>query len=86
LVPLSIEAPPLSYASVVSGISSTASRCNRLDWYNHDPSSTASFNNIPRRQLQTKIKNKDCASAAVGIGNGVRLNNMFGVASCIQSV
>jgi len=50
------ETPPIPNASVVSGISSTASRCNRLDWYHHAPSSTASFNNIPRRQLQIKQK------------------------------
>jgi len=75
---------PLPDASVMSDISSTVSRCNRLDWYHQAPSSTASFNNIPKRQLQTKIKSKECG--AVGIGNGIHLNNMFGIASYIQSV
>jgi hypothetical protein len=31
-----------------------------------------------------KLKKRECA--AFGIGNGVYLNNMLGVASCIQSV
>jgi len=53
------ETPPLPNASVASGISSTASRCNRLVWYHHAPSPAASFKNIARRQLQTKIKNKE---------------------------
>jgi hypothetical protein len=68
----------------MSDISSTVSRCNRLDWHHHAASPTASFNNIPKRQLQNKIKSNECA--VVGIGNGVHLNNVFGVASCIQSV
>ena len=83
-VKMAFETPPLPNASVMSGVRSTASRCNLLVWYQHAPSSIASFNNIPRRQLRTKIKNKECA--AVGIGNEVHLNNMFGVASFVQSV